>query len=508
MTKPRDDLRRPRLWSVLTPRTRTRTDARSLRLLIGRLAIVTLVLAAGLQAGGVVAAQARTASKHTRRTRARTHRTRKRGKRRTTRKRARVPGHIQTWAFDDGCNGGSGASAALVRGWLSFAETNCGPAAAKARNDCHHAGRVFCKVMQYLDTDWISKYGAINATTAAFGNWWLHEPAPNQNLIISGPPGAGSEAIDQSQPAVRSFFSSYVREHYNSDDGLFMDDQGTSLSQFLFYSSCGCSSTSEIRTNRQLVAAHEAMSAALRHRNGAPFEQVDNALPPNPFLPEGFEMLNRATGVDALAGDGLPVRNGVIDPYYSTLLDQIAFADTRTRAALLLIGEGQAGTPYEDQGRRIQEATMLLGYRQGHLIDAAELEQNSRDLAVWPEEAIYPTRPLETMRAPRGRGCLGGTGGVCTRGGHTNLQVARGVYRRVFAACYRGRVAIGPCAAIVNTTDHPVAVRGAWLRRRFRHQITFSGGDVQSGGSLRLAGAPFVAGRTAVAPGDAMLLSR
>jgi hypothetical protein len=88
------------------------------------------------------------------------------------------------------------------------------------------------------------------------------------------------------------------------------------------------------------------------------------------------------------------------------------------------------------------------------------------------------------------------------------VQVAAGVYRRVFRACYNQRRRFGPCAAIVNTTSHPVVVRRAWVRgARLGHEITFVGGDVQSGGRIDVRGARFAAGSTSVGAGDALLLA-
>ena len=40
-------------------------------------------------------------------------------------------------------------------------------------------------------------------------------------------------------------------------------------------------------TDQGLQAAHTEMAAALTHRNGTPFVQIDNSLPPNPYLPRG-----------------------------------------------------------------------------------------------------------------------------------------------------------------------------------------------------------------------------
>lgn len=417
---------------------------------------------------------------------------------------AGIKGHVATWATDDGCAGGAGASPALVRGWLSYAESNCGTS-SKARTDCHARGRRYCQVMQYLDTDWDFFGDAPHMASAASNDWWLH--APRQGSSISTSTEGGGFLINQTRAAVRSFFRSFVRQHYNADDGLLMDWQSPALSEELYYSTCGCTSTQEIHTNRQLQKAHTEMSAALTHSNGTRFAQVDNSISPNPYLPQGLNMLNRGAGVYGLMAESDPESNGVMDTYYSTLLDQLAYIDARTRAYIVLLSHGAAGAPYQSASRRVQEATILLGFHGAQVVDGADLEDGSQNLAVWPEESIYPADPVQTMQAPRGRGCLGGLGGACTRGGHNNLQVAPGIFRRVFRACYRGRVAIGPCAAIVNSTGNWVTVRSSWLRHRFGHQVTFLGGDVQSGGKLDLTGAPFSAGSTLIAPHDALLLT-
>jgi hypothetical protein len=169
---------------------------------------------------------------------------------------------------------------------------------------------------------------------------------------------------------------------------------------------------------------------------------------------------------------------------------------------------GQAGAPSQDQSRRVQEATILLGYSPGHLVDWADLNQGSDNLSVWPEEGIYPTQPVQSMGAPGGSNCLAGTGDVCSTGGHNDLQVAPGVYRREFAACYDQGTAIGPCASIVNTTASPVTVASSWLTNNYGHQITFNGADVQAGGTINTTHAAFTPGSTTVGAQDGLLLSR
>jgi hypothetical protein len=422
--------------------------------------------------------------------------------------RAPVPAHIPTWAFDDGCSGGGGMGASLVRHWVSYAESNCGPAAGKARSDCHRGTRVYCRVMQYLDTNWIYGGDRVVPATAAASNWWLTEPAPRQSAQIFTDWLGTGHLINQAVPAVRAFFRDYVRRNYNRDDGLLLDWQSPGLAQELYYSTCHCRRTAQIGSDRALRAAHTRMSAALTHRNGSRFIEADNSLPGNPFLPQGVRMLNRRIGVDAWTVEGEPMSDGKLVAFYSTLLDQIAYIETRTRGFVVPMSRAPANAPYLDQTRRVQEATMLLGFRPGRLVDWANLEDGSSRLSVWPEEGIYPTSPLESMAAPRGRGCLAGTGRVCSRGGHRSVQVAGGIYRREFRSCYRRRIRFGGCAAIMNTTGAPVTVRAAWLRRHYRHQITFTGGDVQSRGSVDLTGAPFSAGSTVIPPYDAVLLVR
>jgi hypothetical protein len=255
------------------------------------------------------------------------------------------------------------------------------------------------------------------------------------------------------------------------------------------------------------MAGHEAMSAAMTHASGQPFIQVDNALPVNPYLPQGFGLLNSATGVGGMVAEGEPMDNGQLDPYYSTLLDQIAYIGDQTSGFAVPLSYSPSGASYQAQSRRVQEATILLGYRPGHLVDWADLEDDSSSLAVWPEEGLYPTEPVQSMTAPGGAGCLAGTGSVCSTGGHVDVQVAPGVYRREFAACYDHGTLIGGCAAIVNTTSSPVTDQASWLTRSYAHQITFTGGDVQSGGSLNLTSTPFTPGQTTTPAHDATLLA-
>ena len=415
-----------------------------------------------------------------------------------------VPAHTDTWAYDDCANGGADTSAALVRQWLSYAETSCGPGGtAKAVSDCHAGSVAYCMVMQYADTNIMYRATPTgDFFSAASPSWWLHSRGQS---TLSTPNFGGGQFIDQSDSGVQAWWQKFVRTNYSNVDGLMMDDQSAGTSQEFYGASAA--SSSEISSDAQLQAAHTSMSAAMTKSSGQRYFQVENTLPPNPWLNQGLGLLKSSVGVHGLIAEGEPMYNGTLDPYYSTLLDQIAYVATRTDGFVVPLSYGAAGASYQQQSRRVQEATILLGYSPGHLVDWADLEQGSRNLAVWPEEGIYPSQPLQSMTAPGGAGCLAGGGVACSSGGHNSLEVAPGVYVREFGACYDRAVVFGGCAALVNTTAAPVTVRPSWLTRSYRHQITFGGGDVQSGGTINPAGAGFVGGSTVAAPHGALLLA-
>lgn len=418
--------------------------------------------------------------------------------------------HTETWAYDDCGNGGAAATAAVMRAWVTYAEAACGPGGdSKALSDCRSGSTVYCNVIQYLDTNWIYLHASPpwNAFSGASSESWYQHTPGSQTARVETRGYGGGYLIDQSQPAVQSFFQNYVHTNYNADDGLMMDDQASSMSSLLYYSACGCSTSNEVGSADALRTAHESMSAAMTHSSGAPFTQIDNTLPPNPYLPQGFDMLSQSTGTQGLISEGAPESGGHLDPYYSTLLDQIAYVANKTSSFVVPLSYGAAGASYQQQSRRVQEATILLGYSPGHLVDWADLEQGSKNAAVWPEQGIYPTSPVQSMQAPGGTGCFAGTGAVCSTGGHNDLEVSTGVYRREFGACYDHGVLFGACASIVNTTGRAVIVKSSWLTTAYRHQVRFDGGDVQSGGTINLAVTAFRPGATTVASHDATLLA-
>jgi hypothetical protein len=429
-----------------------------------------------------------------------------------------VPAHTETWAYDDSmsprqCNGGYGASAKLVRRWLTYAETNCGSGADKAIRDCHARGVRYCLAVQYLDAGRAWPSNPIRHAPSREA-WWLHQAGHDDaahRLTETVRHGETAYWVNQKSSQVQFWLRTYARRHFDRWDALMMDDT-SACKRTQFYGS-GYRSSEEIRTDAAVRAEHAGLARALTHSNRRPFIQIDNGVQPNPHVCSGLPLLNRPANVGGVIAEGAPWDHG-FSAYYSDLLDVISAVDATRNDFIVLLSYAERGGY---QARRVQEATVLLGYVPGHVVSWADLESDSPHLAVWPEEGIYPTLPLQSMTKPGGSGCFRGGGKECASGGHNDLLVASGkssndagagVYRREFAMCYDRSVPVGPCAAIVNDTSHRVVVRSSWLNQSYTHRITFVGGDVQSGGKINFTGASFIAGRTTVAPGDAILIAR
>jgi hypothetical protein len=432
-----------------------------------------------------------------------------------------IPLHTETWAYDDGCNGGTGASTALVRQWVTYAESNCGPMATKVLTDCHEGGTTYCTALAYIDAnlEWQNGgmlYGPLE--TAASETWWLHQAGYTDSahrLVWNGRSYGTGYALDQLVTAVDTWVQGFARTNFDSFDGFMMDDTAASLAAQFYASDDPAYTTSEeITTNAQLQASHEQMASAMSHTDGSPFFLVQNGIGPNPYLATPWPMMNHPANVHGFVSEGNPWSGGTLSSFYSSLLDDLAEMSTYPSGNFIaLLSYDSSGSL---QGRRVHEATVLLGYAPTHVVSWGDLEQSSGDLAVWPEVGIYPTEAVQTMGAPSGSGCLGDTGVVCSVGGHNDVRVASGtnvddgaagVFGREFATCYNQGVPFGACAVIVNDTSSAVTVESAWLTHSYGHEITMVGGDIQSGGTIDLTGAPFAPGSTTIAANDALLLA-
>ena len=284
-------------------------------------------------------------------------------------------------------------------------------------NDCHGGGVHYCTAIAYLQSSIIYTDSPL-ARIPVPESWYLHEPGYSDaaHRLRTSAYGGGYY-LNQSNPAADAYFASYVKASYNDYDGLMVDDTGASMPSQFF--GTGLASSEEISNGGELVAAHEQMAGSLTHVGGSPFLEVDNGLGANPWLSTPFPLLGHPGLVNGLIAEDVPEDNGVlINPAwaYPTMLDEMAYVDHTPSDFMVLLSYNYDGSA---AARRMQAASVLLGYSRGHIVSWSDLEQDNRDLAVWPEEGIVPTRPRQSMRRPRGNGCLQGSGRVCTRGGHT-----------------------------------------------------------------------------------------
>jgi hypothetical protein len=182
----------------------------------------------------------------------------------------------------------------------------------------------------------------------------------------------------------------------------------------------------------------------------------------------------------------------VVPKNYQPYLNEIA-AVTAAGKSFLIISDGDASTGSSTQilQRLATTGMVWLAYRaSGLVIVQPNLERHTPNLAIWPEDLIYPSNPVQSMTS-----------------GAADLQVAPGVWRREFLTCYQKGRLFGRCAAIVNGNTNAITVRSSWLTRTYNHIISLDGGDVLSGGSASVNTTAFVS-NTGIQAGGAILLTQ
>ena len=428
---------------------------------------------------------------------------------------AAIAAHIPTWAFDSFNGEGAHTPASVVRRYLSFAES--GLDNKKSVEDCRGSGA--CASVFYFDPSHVyvstlCPYPAYKDFLAeANESWFVHLPGRSdfagrvQGTYMQSCKGARIPIpvyeANQSNPAVRAFFANYLRQNGDDFDFYEMDDTSDALLTQMYGPGGGfckpqggngyCLATAEYSSDAALVQAHLALANALNHRNGSPMY----------FYYNGISFTSRSPLIPPLLGNGsrfrgvicenCTVNDGTLKPaLYTKVLGAMARIDSIPGAAFVELSTGKSpdGSSEQVAQRLVTTAVAWLGYADGHTIVWPNLEFTSHTLAVWPEDEIVPTDPLETMSNSA-----------------ADLAVAPNVWRREFAACYQDGSPIGPCAAVLNGTSDPVHLSAGWFRGRYGHVITLNGGDAPSGGTISLDDAPLTTG-TQIAPGQAVLLAR
>jgi hypothetical protein len=439
--------------------------------------------------------------------------------------RAVAPAHVETWAYVDSCHGVSQRQTELVRHWVTYAETKCAGADPIAPAACRTGARSYCVAISYLDPnlDW-SRAGLgltvpscvrTDRRGCANEDWFVHDARTGRRLTWTASNLGSAWLLDGGDPSLDRFIVGFADRALARFRGLMVDDVGASTREQLYGNGHpSYASSAELHSDAAVRNAHVRLATELARS----FLQIDNGLNVNPNNLPAFDLLDHPAAVVGLVSEGYPEdADNTLASWYSTGLDDIAYLENTPRLArnfIALLGYNSSGSM---AARRVQEATVMLGFEPGRIVDWADLAQTKPGLAVWPEEGLYFEQPLETMRVPSGPRCMNGLGGPCVQG-HADLQVARGtnlheqtggagVYRREFRRCFLRGAPIGGCAAIVNDTDRAITISSSWLRGQYRHAITMAGGSVADGGRLKLDGADFTPGVTTIAADDAALLT-
>jgi hypothetical protein len=415
------------------------------------------------------------------------------------------PYHIETYAYDDTYGEGRSASAAQINQLLSYAQGD-----GKAVSDCH-SGAHACKAVFYLrpfaevatTPSSCAEHPDADVITAASEAWYLHLPGYTDaahRVWGYDLDGCAMYAMNPNSVAMQSWWLTYVRNHGNSYDSFFVDEEPMDIKDATSFHSGGgcdgsyCTSTQEIGPDPAMEVAHVNFINALSYDNGVPMQFIYQQAYPTRTEALDLTALTSTSSLEGVTCEGcLTDTAAIIEPAnYQLYLNEMA-AVTNAGKQFLVISDGDAatGSSTELLQRSVTTGIVWLAYSEGHTIVQPNLERYTDNLAIWPEDLIYPAGPLQTMSS-----------------GAYDLQVASGVWRREFTTCYQMGRLFGRCAAIVNANSTPVIVQSSWLRQNYSHLILLSGGDVLSGGTASVGSTSFAAGVTTVPAGGALLLAQ
>jgi hypothetical protein len=425
---------------------------------------------------------------------------------------AQIPPHIPTWAFDEKFSQGESASAPDVQRVLTYALGGLGN--DKAVRDCGNSGKCFS--VFYFDPSLVYDSAACpfsadkQVLAIAHEDWFIHLPGYDdkahrvQGTYMQNCKGTRIQIpvyeLNQTNPAVAGYFADYLQRNADPWNYYEMDDTSSTLVT-QFYGPGGafckassmaggfCAQTREIADDDALHRAHTTFASALKHTDGKPMEFFYNGIN---FGPQGprIILLHQPQFEGALCENCVVSAGSFRTTMYAKTLDAMARVNEidGKQFVELSTGSAPAGSDAQIAQRLVTTAVAWLGFKDGHTVVWPDLETNTHNLAVWPEDEIYPARAFQSMQKGPG-----------------DLEVAPSVWRREFASCYRNTAEIGPCASVLNGSASPVRVSPSWFRSRFSHALGLRGGDTLSGGSLDFTGST---SDVTIAPGHAVLLVR
>lgn len=335
--------------------------------------------------------------------------------------------------------------------------------------------------------------------------WFLHLSGYKDSahrVFGVGPTGCIFWAMNPNNADMQGWWRYWLRLKGDNFDLFFVDMSPMNLRNATWFSSGGgcvpwpttCVSTQELPNDAAVVAAHVNFVNAMSYSNGSPMRFIYQQAYPPLTVADDLSALAATTRYVAVTCEGCiaNIASTVVPADYQPYLNEMA-ATNATPAAFYIIADGDAapGSATEILQRLVTTGVAWLAYSEGHTVVHPNLEENTNNLAIWPEDLIYPSGPIQTMRS-----------------GVTDLQVASGVWRREFTICYQKGQSFGRCAAIVNSTSDSVTIQSSWLTQTYKHVVTLSGGDVLSGGTASVATTPFTPNITSIQAGGAILLAQ
>jgi hypothetical protein len=338
---------------------------------------------------------------------------------------------------------------------------------------------------------------------AASEDWYLHIPGYTDaaHRVWGYDLGACKMyAMNPNSTSMQAWWLTYLRNSANNYDAFFVDQEPMDMKDATsFYSGGGCNglyctSTQEIGPDPAMETAHVNFVESLTYSNGNPMQFIYQQAYPTRTETLDLDALAATNRFMGLSCEGcLTNTSAIIVPAnYKRYLDEMA-AVVAAGKDFLVISDGDAspGSATEILQRLVTTGIAWLAYSGNHIIVQPNLERNTNNLAIWPEDLIYPSQPVQNMAA-----------------GASDLEVAPGVWRREFKTCFQMGRYFGRCAAVVNSTNASVVVQAGWLSQTYRHTISLTGGDVLSGGIASVSSAAFTPGATTIQAGGAILISQ
>jgi hypothetical protein len=441
----------------------------------------------------------------------------------------RVPYHIETWVgYHYGNNEGNSSPISTLRKWATYVD-GASPFSYRVCNVVGHP----CKSVVYVnmnnvyfgtcgysegavyggltqqntlaETAWVHKSSSLTYSTRAFGHYHVvcaNETANTQLWLnkksIKGP----GNALAWFNSFYQRLFGSDVPDYYMNDDTNVINyyEDGQPVYEYKSWS--------------DLQNAQATWMAGETNTHGVAQNTFFNGCNSNPYIEPAVTLVKARPNIVGCITEGNVsldnVRNG--RDVYS--LDNCARVTLNSNGGIFVNGpDSESGVTARQQAT----AFNMLCYVPGRVVEWEEAEWGGRYANVFPEEGIYPTEPIQSMRMPSGcpdadipadgPGNNGTNGSPCANHGHNDLLVPHttNIYRREFARCYKQGVPVGRCAVVWNISDSSVTVGADWLSQRYTHKMTLNGGTIDEGGTATIT-TPYATAGTSIAAYDALFL--